>query len=73
MCLKSGNVGLNLQKANHMVFMDKWWNPATMSQAVGRINRINQLKETFVYTLVVKDTLEETIIDIILKRKVRLK
>ncbi|KAI8150231.1 SNF2 family N-terminal domain-containing protein [Fennellomyces sp. T-0311] len=25
--LKAGGVGLNLQRANHMVILDRWWNP----------------------------------------------
>ncbi|KAI8072853.1 SNF2 family N-terminal domain-containing protein [Gongronella butleri] len=30
--LKAGGVGLNLQCANHMVILDRWWNPATMGK-----------------------------------------
>lgn len=27
MSLKAGGIGLNLQRANHMVILDRWWNP----------------------------------------------
>lgn len=27
MSLKAGGVGLNLQRANHMIILDRWWNP----------------------------------------------
>lgn len=28
MTLKTGSVGLNMQVANKVFFMDPWWNPA---------------------------------------------
>lgn len=91
MSLKAGGVGLNLQRANHMIILDRWWNPgntkmhlvmqdvlfimsifflATMDQAVARIHRMNQLKETFIHTVVIKDTIEESLMDNILDKKV---
>ncbi|KAI8972029.1 SNF2 family N-terminal domain-containing protein [Mycotypha africana] len=69
MSLKAGGVGLNLQKANHMIILDRWWNPATMDQAVARIHRMNQLKETYIHTVVIKDTIEESLMDNILDKK----
>ncbi|KAI8888479.1 hypothetical protein K501DRAFT_172927 [Backusella circina FSU 941] len=30
MSLKAGGVGLNLQTANHMIIMDRWWNPGNV-------------------------------------------
>ncbi|OAC99449.1 hypothetical protein MUCCIDRAFT_148404, partial [Mucor lusitanicus CBS 277.49] len=70
MSLKAGGVGLNLQRANHMIILDRWWNPATMDQAVARIHRMNQLKETYIHTVVIKDTIEESLMDNILDKKV---
>ncbi|PHZ12799.1 uncharacterized protein RHIMIDRAFT_237713 [Rhizopus microsporus ATCC 52813] len=72
MSLKAGGIGLNLQKANHMVVMDRWWNPATMDQAVARIHRMTQSKQTYIYTIVMKNTIEETILDDILTKKNKL-
>lgn len=43
---------------------------ATMDQAVARIHRMNQLKETFIHTVVIKDTIEESLMDTILDKKV---
>lgn len=71
MSLKAGGVGLNLQRANHMVIMDRWWNPATMDQAIARIHRMTQLKETYIHTVVIKDTIEESLMDNILNKKVK--
>lgn len=28
--LKAGGIGLNLQRANHMVILDRWWNPGNL-------------------------------------------
>jgi SNF2 family DNA or RNA helicase len=30
MSLKAGGVGLNLQRANHMIILDRWWNPGML-------------------------------------------
>ncbi|KAF7730800.1 hypothetical protein EC973_001318 [Apophysomyces ossiformis] len=58
--LKAGGVGLNLQRANHMVILDRWWNP---DQAISRIHRMTQLKQTYIHTVVIKDTVEEGLMD----------
>jgi SNF2 family DNA or RNA helicase len=71
MSLKSGGVGLNLQRANHMIIMDRWWNPATMNQLTSRIHRMKQSKKAFIYTVIVKDTIEEALMDSILNKKVK--
>lgn len=34
MSLKAGGVGLNLQKANHMIILDRWWNPGTLFKSI---------------------------------------
>ncbi|KAL1935309.1 hypothetical protein VTP01DRAFT_4449 [Rhizomucor pusillus] len=67
--LKAGGIGLNLQRANHMVILDRWWNPATMDQAIARIHRMTQLKQTFIHTVVIKDTIEEGLLDNVLAKK----
>lgn len=46
---------------------------ATMDQAVARIHRMTQSKQTYIYTIVMKNTIEETILDDILTRKVTYK
>lgn len=40
--LKKAGMGLNLQTANHMIVLDLWWNPATIEQALHRIDRKGQ-------------------------------
>ncbi|CAD8173135.1 unnamed protein product [Paramecium pentaurelia] len=60
--LKAGGVGLNLTAANHVIMIDPWWNPAVEEQAIERVYRIGQTKETHVYRLICKQTVEERMI-----------
>ena len=59
--LKAGGTGLNLTAANHVVHVDRWWNPATETQATDRAFRIGQHRDVQVHTLVCLGTLEERI------------
>lgn len=59
--LKAGGTGLNLTAANHVVHVDRWWNPATEAQATDRAFRIGQRRDVRVHTLVCLGTLEERI------------
>jgi SNF2 family DNA or RNA helicase len=59
--LKAGGTGLNLTAANHVVHVDRWWNPATEAQATDRAFRIGQSRDVQVHTLVCLGTLEERI------------
>jgi SNF2 family DNA or RNA helicase len=59
--LKAGGTGLNLTAANHVVHVDRWWNPATETQATDRAYRIGQRRDVQVNTLVCLGTLEERI------------
>ncbi|GHV55280.1 hypothetical protein AGMMS49579_17730 [Spirochaetia bacterium] len=43
--------GLNLETANHVIMLEFWWNPQKIFQAMGRIDRLNQTRNIFVYML----------------------
>lgn len=60
--LKAGGVGLNLTKADVVIHYDPWWNPAAQDQATDRAYRIGQDKPVFVYKLIVKNSVEEKIV-----------
>jgi hypothetical protein len=62
--LKAGGTGLNLTAADYVIHMDPWWNPAVEDQASDRAHRIGQTRPVTVYRLVVKDTIEERIVDL---------
>jgi len=62
--LKAGGVGLNLTEADTVIHYDPWWNKAAQNQATDRAYRIGQDKNVFVYKLVVRNTIEEKIIEL---------
>ncbi|CAD6223686.1 unnamed protein product [Miscanthus lutarioriparius] len=64
MSLKAGGVALNLTVASHVFLMDPWWNPAVESQAQDRIHRIGQFKPIKSTRFVIKDTVEERILQL---------
>ncbi len=66
--LRAGGVGINLTAANHVVHLDRWWNPAVEQQATDRTHRIGQTRVVQVRTLICTGTLEERI-DALLERK----
>ena len=53
--------GINLQAANNVIHVDRWWNPAVEDQATARVHRIGQVRTVFVHHLLVRGTLEERI------------
>ncbi|WP_054815595.1 DEAD/DEAH box helicase [Nocardia arizonensis] len=63
--LKAGGTGLNLTAANHVVHLDRWWNPAVENQATDRVFRIGQRRDVQVRKLVCVDTIEERIDEMI--------
>lgn len=62
--LKAGGTGLNLTGADVVIHFDPWWNESVMNQATDRAYRIGQDKAVQVYKLIVKDTLEEKIMEL---------
>ncbi len=67
--LKAGGVGLNLTAADYVFIVDPWWNPAVEQQAVDRTHRIGQDKTVFNYKFITKDTVEEKILAMQLRKK----
>ena len=63
--LRAGGTGLTLTAANHVVHLDRWWNPAVEDQATDRVHRIGQERDVNVYTLVAPGTVEERIADVL--------
>ena len=63
--LRVGGEGLTLTEANHVVFINEWWNPSSNAQARDRVVRIGQRKGVFVYKFrcrnTIEDVLEETL------------
>jgi SNF2 family DNA or RNA helicase len=66
--LRAGGTGLNLTAAQHVIHLDRWWNPAVEDQATDRAYRIGQLRDVQVHKMITLGTLEERI-DELLERK----
>jgi SNF2 family DNA or RNA helicase len=66
--LKAGGTGLNLTAANHVIHVDRWWNPAVEEQATDRAFRIGQRSDVQVRKLMCIGTLEERI-DLMIEEK----
>ncbi|MCF0156483.1 MAG: SWF/SNF helicase family protein, partial [Veillonella sp.] len=62
--LKAGGYGLNLTGADMVIHYDPWWNQAVENQATDRAYRMGQTKNVLVYTLIMKDTIEEKIAEL---------
>lgn len=69
--IRSTAEGLTLHAANHVVFLNEWWNPAVNAQARDRVNRIGQKRTVHVYRLRSQGTVESKI-DAILAPKEQL-
>ena len=59
--LRTGAFGLTLTKANHVIHLDRWWNPAVEAQATDRVHRIGQKRTVVVHHLICRGTLEDNI------------
>lgn len=66
-----GGEGRNLQFCNGMINFDLPWNPMAIEQRIGRIHRIGQERDVFVYNLASTDTIEHYILDL-LDRKINM-
>lgn len=57
----TGGEGLNLQFANVVINYDLPWNPMKIEQRVGRVDRIGQTKDVFVYNFINAGTVESRV------------
>jgi superfamily II DNA or RNA helicase len=67
--LKAGGTGLNLTRADHVIHLDRWWNPAVEEQATDRAYRIGQTKPVQVHRLITRGTIEEKIAELLARKR----
>jgi SNF2 family DNA or RNA helicase len=67
--LKAGGTGLNLTRADHVIHVDRWWNPAVEDQATDRAYRIGQTKPVQVHRFITEGTIEEKIAELLARKK----
>lgn len=64
-CTESGGEGRNLQFCNKMINYDLPWNPMRIEQRIGRIHRIGQKRDVYIYNLSTLDTIEAYILELL--------
>lgn len=61
-CTESASHGLNLQRCGCVINVDAGWNPMTLEQRIGRIDRIGQqYDEIWIYNYFYEDTVESDV------------
>ncbi|KAH8702541.1 putative SNF2 family helicase [Talaromyces proteolyticus] len=58
------SVGLNLVAGNQVILCDSWWAPAIEDQAVDRVYRLGQTRDTTVWRLVMEGSIEDRVLAI---------
>ena len=67
----SGGEGRNLQFCHILFNFDLPWNPMRIEQRIGRLSRIGQQKDVYIFNLATRGTVEDQILDI-LDRKINM-
>ncbi len=67
--LKAGGSGLNLTSAQAVIHYDPWWNMSAQNQATDRAYRIGQSETVQVFSLIMKNTIEEKILELQKEKK----
>ena len=67
--LKAGGTGLNLTRADHVIHVDRWWNPAVEDQATDRAYRIGQTRPVQVHRLITQGTIEEKVAELLTRKR----
>ncbi|KRF37532.1 DEAD/DEAH box helicase [Nocardioides sp. Soil805] len=67
--LKAGGTGLNLTRADHVIHVDRWWNPAVEEQATDRAYRIGQTRPVQVHRFITQGTIEEKIAELLSRKR----
>ena len=67
--LKAAGVGITLTASSDVLFVEQGWTPADQDQAADRCHRIGQQDSVTVYTTICEDTIDETIYDLIERKR----
>lgn len=64
----TGAEGLNFQFCRNLINYDLPWNPMSVEQRIGRLDRIGQQRDMYIYSLATKGTMEEHVVDLIINK-----
>lgn len=65
---EAGGEGRNFQFSHIMFNYDLPWNPMKLEQRIGRLDRIKQTRNVFVYNFATIDTVEQRVMDVLYER-----
>ncbi len=68
--LKAGGTAFTLHRADTVIHLDPWWNPAAERQATDRVHRMGQQRPVFVYRLIAEHTIEEKVLELQRRKRV---
>jgi SNF2 family DNA or RNA helicase len=64
----TGAEGLNFQFCRNLINYDLPWNPMSVEQRIGRLDRIGQERDMNIYSFATQGTMEEHIVDLIINK-----
>ncbi|MBT6183098.1 SWF/SNF helicase family protein, partial [archaeon] len=64
----TGAEGLNFQFCRNLINYDLPWNPMSVEQRIGRLDRIGQNRDMYIYSFATKGTMEEHVVDLIINK-----
>jgi SNF2 family DNA or RNA helicase len=65
---EAGGEGINLQFCNQVINYDMPWNPMRVEQRIGRVHRLGQQRDVFIYNLSTIGTIEEHILRLLYEK-----
>lgn len=65
---ETGAEGLNFQFCHHLINYDLPWNPMSVEQRIGRLDRIGQKQDVQIHSFATKRTMEEHVVDLIINK-----
>ncbi|MDQ0337676.1 SNF2 family DNA or RNA helicase [Caldalkalibacillus uzonensis] len=65
---EAGGEGINLQFCNHIINYDLPWNPMRVEQRIGRVHRLGQKRDVYIYNLSTKGTIEAYILHLLYEK-----
>ncbi|WP_134698577.1 DEAD/DEAH box helicase [Ammoniphilus sp. YIM 78166] len=65
---EAGGEGINLQFCNRIINFDLPWNPMRVEQRIGRVHRLGQTRDVYIYNLSTQNTIEEHILNLLYEK-----